>query len=445
VRATPTSIDGAPARKGRHGRRLRLATVLLACLTLVAAAGCGSDEPAPSGGGNEKIELNIFWWGGPARAEYTQKALELYTKNNPNVTFKQQWQAYGGFSDKLATLAAGGNAPDIFQMDDNLLGEFASRGVALDLGPFAGSVIKTDGLAGGLAESGKIDGKLYGLPTAQNTTALVYDKTVLADNGLPEPTVGMSWEDYFSWAKQVTDSTGGKVHGSSDGSHDYKVLQVWLRQQGKALYNGNQLGFTEADLTQWFTLWNQQREAKAVAPADVVQPTITGDVTKQLVVTKQGGTAFMHSNQLTELAKGTDHELGVVTYPGETSSSFVRAATFWSGSAKTRYPEEVAKVINFLVNDVEANKTLAGERGLPPNLQVREQIQASLGEAVQRVAAFENEVGPKLGQTPPPPPPGHVEIRSILQKTAESVMFGRMSPDQGAKDFVTQAGAVLAK
>lgn len=444
MHATPTTLDGAPAHQGRRRRRLRL-TALLACLALVLAAGCGGDEPQQGGSQNQKIELSIFWWGGNARAEYTQKALALYTQKNPNVTFKPQFQAYGGFSDKLATLAGGGNAPDIFQMDDNLLGEFATRGVTLDLGPFAGSTIKTDGLPPGLAESGKIDGKLYAMPTAQNTTALIYDKTVLTDNNLPEPTVGMSWDDYFTWAKRVTDATGGKVYGSSDGSHDYKVLQVWLRQQGKALYQGNQLGFTEADLAQWFTLWNRQRDAKAVAPAEMVQPTITGDVTKQLVVTKQGGTSFMHSNQLTELSKGTDHELGITTYPGETSSSFVRAATFWSGSARTKYPEEVAKVINFLINDPEATKALQAERGLPPNLQVREQVESSFSEAVQRVAAFESEVGPRLGQTPPPPPPGHVEIRSILQKTAESVMFGKMTPEQGATEFVTQANAVLGR
>ena len=35
---------------------------------------------------NRKIELQIFWWGGPARAENTQKVLDLYKKKHPNVT-----------------------------------------------------------------------------------------------------------------------------------------------------------------------------------------------------------------------------------------------------------------------------------------------------------------------------------------------------------------------
>ena len=82
------------------------------------------------------VELSIFWWGGEARAKLTEEALALYTKKHPNVTFKKTWQANQGYFDKLATLTAGGNAPDIFQIDDNYLAEYAARNVTLDLTPY---------------------------------------------------------------------------------------------------------------------------------------------------------------------------------------------------------------------------------------------------------------------------------------------------------------------
>ena len=39
-----------------------------------------------------------------------------------------------------------------------------------------------------------------------------------------------------------------------DPSADYKEFWMWIRQQGKQFYNDTQLGFTQDDLTRWFTL-----------------------------------------------------------------------------------------------------------------------------------------------------------------------------------------------
>ncbi len=318
---------GSPRpRSPRPGRLRALAAVALS-IALVAAAGCSS-----SGGGsssNGKTELSIFWWGGPARADYTQKALDLYTQRHPNITFKPQWQANSGYYDKLATLAAGNNAPDVFQIDDNALTEYASRKIALELDQYVGSVIKTDSL-GKLQDAGKVGGPLYALPAAENTTALVYDKTAAQQAGVPEPRNGWTWDEYFAWAKQISDKSGGKVWGAMDGSGDYKVFNVWLRQQGKGLYQGNQLGFTTQDLQAWFDLWAKERDAKAVAPAAVAHEAATGDVTKQLVATQKGATSFMHSNQLTELQKATKHELGIASYQGpSTPRKPLTSSTSW--------------------------------------------------------------------------------------------------------------------
>jgi multiple sugar transport system substrate-binding protein len=70
-------------------RRLRALAVVALSVALLAAAGCSSGGGSSSGG-NGKTELSIFWWGGPARAGFTQKALDLYTQRHPNITFKPQ-------------------------------------------------------------------------------------------------------------------------------------------------------------------------------------------------------------------------------------------------------------------------------------------------------------------------------------------------------------------
>lgn len=137
--ATPPTA-GAPAGRSHRTPRRRLLRGLVALVVaaplVLGAAACGdeaSDDP------NAPVKLSIFWWGGEARAKLTEDALALYTKKHPNVTFEKTWQANQGYFDKLATLTAGGNPPDIFQIDDNFLAEYASRNTTLDLTSYSDS------------------------------------------------------------------------------------------------------------------------------------------------------------------------------------------------------------------------------------------------------------------------------------------------------------------
>ncbi len=130
-----------------------------------------------------------------ARADLTDQALALYTQKHPNVTFKKTWQGNQGYFDKLATLTAGGDAPDIFQIDDNYLTEYASRSVTLDLTPYQKSgKLDTSKFPESLWKYGLVDGKLAGLSFGENTQGLVFNKTLLQAHSLPEPKTGQSWD-----------------------------------------------------------------------------------------------------------------------------------------------------------------------------------------------------------------------------------------------------------
>jgi multiple sugar transport system substrate-binding protein len=156
---------------------LRILTAGALALPL-ALAGCGGNKsgggPAPDS--TKPVEISFFWWGGDARAKLTDDALALYTKKHPNVTFKKTWQANQGYFDKLATLTAGNDAPDIFQIDDNYLTEYASRNVTLDLTSYQKSgKLDTSKFPESLWKYGVVDGKLAGLAFGENTQGLVFN------------------------------------------------------------------------------------------------------------------------------------------------------------------------------------------------------------------------------------------------------------------------------
>ncbi len=145
------------------GRRLRALAAVAIATTLLAASACGGD----SGGGgdsaaaDEPVTLRFTWWGGDTRTKLTQQAIDAYKKDHPNVTIKGEFGEWSGYWDKLATTVAANDAPDIIQMDEKYLREYADRGALLDLK-------KAEGLDTGKFEpdtlsAGEFDGGLYGL------------------------------------------------------------------------------------------------------------------------------------------------------------------------------------------------------------------------------------------------------------------------------------------
>ncbi|MET7832248.1 extracellular solute-binding protein [Micromonospora sediminicola] len=442
---SPTA--GAPA--GRNHRtplsRRRfvrgLAAVALAAPLALGAAACGGDEGGGDGG---PVKLSVFWWGGEARAKLTEDALALYTRKHPDVTFEKTWQANQGYFDKLATLTAGGNPPDLFQIDDNYLAEYAGRSTTLDLGSYRDSgKLDVSKFPKSLLEYGVVDGKLAGVAAGENTQGLVYNKTLLQKNGLPEPTTGMSWEEHIAWAEQVTRKT--KVPGTQDPSADYKALWVWLRQQGKDLYEGRELGFTVEDVTKWFELWKGARDRGATPTADVIHQGNATDITKQLVVTGKAATSWVWANQMPDLKKNTTDELGVVAYPGDPSAQWARASMYWSVFKGSKHRDVAVDVINFLNNDPEAVALLGTDRGLPSNMDLRAKVsETATDPAMKQSIQVESELAQKFGPSPQVPIKGHSKVKAELTKAAENAQYGRATPAQAAEQFVTACRAAIA-
>jgi multiple sugar transport system substrate-binding protein len=422
-------------------RARKLLAAVLTLPLLLGAAACGGGEESAG----DKVELSFFWWGGQTRADLTEKVLNLYTAKHPEVTFKKTWQANQGYFDKLATLTAGGDPPDIFQIDDNYLSEYAERKVTLDLTPYQSDQrLDTSRFPEPLWRYGVVDGKLAGLSFGENTQGLVYDKTLLDKHQLPAPTMGMSWEDYIAWASNV--SKTAKVPGTQDPSADFKAFWVWLRQKDKDLYQGKQLGFTEADVTEWFTLWQGARAAGATPTPDVIHEGNVTDITKQLVATGKAATSWVWVNQMPELKKNVKGELGVTAYPGKPGSQWPRASMFFSVFRGSEHKDVAVDVINFLANDPEAGKILGTERGLPSNLDIRKQVADTTDNpAMKQSITVQDEIGKTFGTAPSVPPAGHSEVKNELIKSAEEVVYGRQTPAAAAKAFLTAANSAIGK
>ncbi|MFI1193307.1 ABC transporter substrate-binding protein [Micromonospora sp. NPDC020750] len=441
----PTARPPLPHVGADPGRRRLLGALFGAPLAATGLTGCGDAEETPVDDG--LIELSVFWYGSTKRAELTEKALRLYSARNPRVSFRVTWQGFDGYYDRLATQAAGGNVPDLIQVDDTVLTEYARRGILLDLGGYvADNRLDLRGLSPGLVRYGEVDGRTVGVAAAQTTAAVVYNRALLRRLKVPEPRTGMSWQEYVDWAARVTRAAEGRVAGTMDPSGDHRALWLWLRSRGGELYQGRQLGFTAADLVDWFELWQTARTRRATPSAALVDQADSGEPNRQLVVTGHTAASFAWAHQLPELQRYTDDELALAAFPGPPGAQWARASMYWAAFRGTRRPDVVAEVINFLTTNMEAGVALGQERGVNPNLANRRYVKESVTDAgQQRAAALAEALADALGPAPSPPPKGHARVRALLVATAEGVLSGRSGMRAATSRFIAQANAALAE
>lgn len=439
------ALKSVPPRPGVDRRRLLGTLAGLPLLATGGLAGCGEEEETRIDDG--PIQLSVFWWGGTGRAEATEKALRLYSEQNPRVRFRVTWQGLAGYYDRLATQAAGGNVPDLFQIDDTILTEYAQREIVLDLsGYVADNRLDLGGLPPGLARYGQVAERTMAVPAAQTTAALVYNRDLLRELRVPEPQTGMSWRDHVEWAARVTRASGGRVAGTVDPSGDYRALWLWLRGQGGELYQGRQLGFGAAELLAWFELWQGARSRRATPGAALVEQADSGELARQLVVTGHTAASVVWSHQLPELQRHTGDQLALASLPGSPTAQWARASMYWAAFRGTRHPGVVVDVINFLTTNVAAGRLLGIERGLNASLPVRGFVVDGITDpAQQRVAALGSDLHALLGAAPAPPPRGHAKVRNLLIATAESIRSGRAGARAATSRFMAQANAALAE
>jgi multiple sugar transport system substrate-binding protein len=412
-----------------------------------AALGILGDLPALA---QSDVRLRMFWWGSKERAERTDKVNKLYQQNNAGLTISGESLGWNDYWPRLATQTAGRNAADVLQMDYRYIFEYARRGALLPLDDYLSKGLNLGDFNKATIDSGKVDGKIYGVSLGLNSTALIYDKDIVQSLGLKAPTWQMTWNEIGDLAVEITKAAKrDRYTGIQDGGREEPALEVWLGQRGKSLYTAEgKLGFDDKDVGEWFAFWNELRKRGGCAAADT-QALDRGEIDANLLTLGKAAIGFAHSNQLVGFQALNKSKLGLSTFPdggpGAKPGQYLKPAMLWSVSAQSKQKEAAVKLLNFFVADIEAGKVLGVERGVPPSDAVRKAVTPTLDELSQAMADYITLISDKVGPLPPPPPNGAGEVATALRRFNEQVGFGRLSPADGARQFVAESNAILAR
>ncbi|WP_435372466.1 ABC transporter substrate-binding protein [Streptomyces ficellus] len=401
----------------------------------LTAAGCGSG----SGSGDGTVTIRYAWWGSDDRAKRINQTIALFEKKHPKIKVQTDFQPYLDFWKKFNTQASGGNPPDVFQNAIGFLRKYDEKNVLLDLNEQveAGN-LSMDNFRAGLEEFGRVDGKLLGVPVGSNSMALVIDQPVFAKAGI-SPKPGWTWDEYHDAMARIRDTQG---RAGDSGLYGVMYLyDLFLRQNGKAFFTEDGLGFTEADLVDWWTKGFQGVRSGVYAdPKKVAQIR-----PKSAVAAEIAASEFTWDNFTIRYTSEGKSQYGLAPIPttdGKTTGQYL-GSLMLSGSRRTQHPKEVARFIDFMVHDPEVAKIMGYDRGVPATTEQYEAFQPT-DEVNKKIAAYERQlVETRVLQPITPHPAGADVCEAAFLRVAEDVGLGKRSVDEAVQQFFTEAKTAL--
>ncbi|WP_410494064.1 extracellular solute-binding protein [Devosia sp. BK] len=211
-----------------------------------AAKDCGAVVP------NDYAGKVSYWYTGPFEADPQiahdqDKAFwEAFKAAYPNIQTDVQSITYNELLDKFRTALLGNAAPMVIRLQ--ILGgvEFAAKGYLQPLAPEDVGYTAADFWPGAL-KSVTYEGTTYGLPTNNETMALIWNAKIFEDAGLDPENPPATWDDVVAYSKTIHDKLGiagyGLVAKQNAGNTPFRFMpQLWA-------YGGGALDETSADPT----------------------------------------------------------------------------------------------------------------------------------------------------------------------------------------------------
>ncbi|WP_159611093.1 ABC transporter substrate-binding protein [Glutamicibacter sp. JC586] len=424
------------------GARLSKSVALLAVAAL-ALSGCGGSGNADSSDG--KTVLRFSWWGSDSRAQATNQIIEAFEAENPDIDVQGEFSDWSGYWDKLATQVASNDAPDIIQMDDKFLREYADRGALLDLTGVDVSKFEEVSITNGTTDDG-----LVGITTGINSFTLTANPKLLAEVGIEMPDdKTWTWDDYREITEKVSKESDGKY--GAEAPNEPAGLQTWLRQDGKHLTGANgDLEFTAEDLTKYFQHHKDLLDGGTYPKASVLAENQNAGPDRSMTGTGVAAFGMWWSNQLGGLSAAVGSDLVPLRLPSHTGKAednglWYKSSMMMSGYGRTKHPEEVKKFIDFMVNSPEAGKLNKMDRGLPANTDVRKEVVADLDSIETASAKFVTSLEKELKDTEAIPPMGFSAVQDVLYRYEMEVFFGRQSVSDAAQNAYKEIQAAVSK
>jgi N,N'-diacetylchitobiose transport system substrate-binding protein len=158
-----------------------------------------------------------------------------FTAQNPGWTVNVEVQQWGGISTKLITALAGSNPPDVMEIGNTDVAEFAASGGLTNLAPVKNQFDNSSKWLTGLEGPAEYNGGLYAIPELGGDRVVVYNKQMFSEAGITHTPTSLQ--------ELVTDGAALKKHFSNvkDFSPFYLPGEEWYAAMPFVWADGGQI------------------------------------------------------------------------------------------------------------------------------------------------------------------------------------------------------------
>jgi len=138
-----------------------------------------------------------------SEAEFVTKLVPEFEKRNPGIKVDVQQIPWTAAQEKLITAFASDNTPDICQLGNTWVPQFASLNAIIKLDDFIGNSmnIKKENYFEGIWGTNVIDSAVYGIPWYIDTRLMFYRTDVFKRAGYDQPP--KSWNELYDLCKRI--------------------------------------------------------------------------------------------------------------------------------------------------------------------------------------------------------------------------------------------------
>lgn len=398
--------------------------------------------------GGQAARVRAAWWGGDVRHAKYNDIYDLYEGANEGVTIEREFADFSSYFERLPTQFAGGNAPDVLHLTERQVADYASRDQLADLQTLADEgLIDLSFFSDTSLEAGMFRDRLVMLLVGATIPATMYNLSLFESVGVTEPTTDWSWDTFYSACEQFAQAD---ILGSTYQAISTPTFDTMLVQNGKSLFAPDaspEVNFDASDAAEWFTLWKELQDAGLCQDAESASEEQGAPFEDTVFARSAAAMHVQNSNQLVtfQTAIGEENQLRLAPFPqiGAEAASLV-IGSYVSISEGSSVKEEAARIIDFFLNDPEANQIFGLELGTPGNSNWAEAVADDLPEVDARVLEFANEVeGQSVFATPRPPGAGRSE--SLMIELGLAVGFEQLTPDEAGARLVDDLQAAITE
>ena len=411
-------------------------TVLSSLALTVSLAACGPGEESQKKDETSGKEAKLVVWEDIEKGEGIKDIVSKFEQDN-GVDVKVVEKPYAKQIEDLRLDGPAGTGPDLLTMPGDQIGTAVTEGIIKEMDvPKEVQSIYTDVAL----DSQKVDGKLYGVPKAVETTVLYYNKKLVSEEKLPK-----TLEEWYALSKKTaTGQSFGFLALFDQIYYAQSVLSGYggyiFKQDDQGKYQTNRVGLGNTGAIEGAT-YIQKFYKEKLFPAGIIGE--QGINVLESLFTEGKAAAIISGPWNVEPFTKAGIDFGITKLPelenGKNMSSFIGVKSY-NVSAYSKQSEMANKLALYLTNAENSKKRFEITKEVPAVSALAQDPAVTKSPAAQAVAEQSkfSELTPNI--------PEMNEVWKPVDAALQTIATGKAEPAAAMKQAVkTIDGQIEAK